>query len=400
VIVYNASEEMRDIMFNFTKEELLTKQAYWTAQEIYQQPVTWLKTLTMIEDQWDAIQKFIAPVVSASDYDVVFTGAGTSEFAGNVLYAALNRKYGYHVHSFATTDLVSSPRLYLAKDKPTLLISFGRSGNSPESVAAVKLADQVCEQLYHLVITCNEQGQLVEWSKAHARAYTITLAPETHDQSFAMTSSFTNMILAAYLALSDIHWLKPLVVHYAECAQQLLDQQDQLIRQVIDYGFQRIVYLGSNVLKGIAQESALKILELTAGNVATMFDSPLGFRHGPKSIINDQTLTVLYLCDHQYGRQYEVDLLKEMSGQRKGNKIFLVGSQLDELSKLADWSLELGYDGDDEVLGGLVKVCVAQMLALFKSLCLGITSDNPCPSGEVNRVVQGVTVYPYEKEQG
>ena len=31
----------------------------------------------------------------------------------------------------------------------------------------------------------------------------------------------------------------------------------------------------------------------------------------------------------------------------------------------------------------------------MQSLSLGITPDNPCPTGEVNRVVKGVTLYPY-----
>lgn len=383
-------------MFNLTNDELLSRKAYWTAQEIFQQPTTWLKTLNLIANQLEKIKSFIQPVITAKDFDIVFTGAGTSEFAGNALYAALNQHYQYHVHSYATTDLVSAPQAYLSPDKPTLLISFGRSGNSPESVAAVNLADQVTTQLYHLIITCNEQGQLVQWGKNHPRAYTITLAPETHDQSFAMTSSFTNMILAAYLALGQVTEVE--VMAAVAKAKHLVEEQYQLINRVVQqYQFKRIVYLGSNALKGIAQESALKMLELTAGQVATMFDSPLGFRHGPKSIINDETLTVLYLSDDQYVRQYEVDLLKEMSSQRKANKLLVVGNQLTQADRqLADWSVDLGNSKLDGILGGITYVIIAQLLALFKSLSLGITPDNPCPSGEVNRVVQGVTVYPYQ----
>jgi tagatose-6-phosphate ketose/aldose isomerase len=36
----------------------------------------------------------------------------------------------------------------------------------------------------------------------------------------------------------------------------------------------------------------------------------------------------------------------------------------------------------------------AQYLALFTSLEHGKTPDNPFPSGEVSRVVRGVTIYP------
>ena len=57
-----------------------------------------------------------------------------------------------------------------------------------------------------------------------------------------------------------------------------------------DTGVSRVVYLGSDVLKGVAQESALKVLELTAGKVVALHDSPMGFRHGPKSVTDDDTV--------------------------------------------------------------------------------------------------------------
>ena len=75
------------------------------------------------------------------------------------------------------------------------------------------------------------------------------------------------------------------------------------------------------------------MLELNAGKIVTMFDTPLGFRHGPKSIIDNTTLTVLYLSDGEYQRQYELDLLKEMSGQRKENRIMVVCNAPCELAK-------------------------------------------------------------------
>ena len=166
------------------------------------------------------------------------------------------------------------------------------------------------------------------------------------------------------------------------------------------YDFKRIVYLGSNTLKGTSQESALKMLELTAGRVVTMYDTPMGFRHGPKSIVDDTTLTVVYLSDDAYTRQYEIDLLKEMSGQRKGNKIVAVMSKEDEAVKaLVDHTVVFGLKEDYEnILLGLDYIMFAQTLAVLKSLSLQITPDNPCPTGEVNRVVKGVTLYPYTRK--
>ena len=151
-------------------------------------------------------------------------------------------------------------------------------------------------------------------------------------------------------------------------------------------------------MKGISQESALKMLELTAGEVVTMYDTPLGFRHGPKSIVDDDTLTVIYISDNAYSRQYEIDLIKEMSGQRKGNKIVVMNGKCDEIKELVDYVVEFDIDGKfDNILLGFDYIILAQTVAVLKSLAMGKTPDNPCPTGEVNRVVKGVTLYPYSK---
>ena len=217
-----------------------------------------------------------------------------------------------------------------------------------------------------------------------------------------MTSSFTNMYLAAYLCfnLSSINDNISIIDKICESTQDFLDNNYTAARQIVEeYDFQRIVYLGSNALKGIAQESSLKMLELTAGKVVTMYDTPLGFRHGPKSIIDDTTLTVVYVSDDEYTRKYELDLIKEISGQRKGNKLAVVyNGECEDIKSLADYSFS--YDSvsnADNIELGLAYITFAQTLAVLKSLAIGLTPDNPCPSGEVNRVVKGVTLYPYTR---
>ena len=184
----------------------------------------------------------------------------------------------------------------------------------------------------------------------------------------------------------------------AVAGQHFLDDQFGLAQKIVDeFDYNRIVYLGNIGLKGVAQESALKTLELTAGKVATMYDSELGFRHGPKSIIDNNTLTVAYLSDDEYRRRYELDLVKEMAHQRKGNKIAVVyNHDCEGIEELADYPVQIKVGADMEnVLLGLDFILFAQTIALMKSLSLGITPDNPCPTGEVNRVVKGVTLYPY-----
>ena len=377
--------------------------ATFTLSEIYQQPATWEKTCRQIKEHKDELQKFIDQVIKCEDFDVILTGAGTSEFVGNALFAHLSQLLDHKVKSYGTTDIVATPEAYLSRTKPTLLISFGRSGNSPESVGAVDAAESVCDNVYHLFVTCNKDGALSKRAAETQNCYAINLTDETHDQSFAMTSSYSNMYLATYLCfhLNELPEVFTKVQAIAEAGQSFLDKGYGVAQDIVDsYDFKRIVYLGSNTLKGTSQESALKMLELTAGRVVTMYDTPMGFRHGPKSIVDDTTLTVVYLSDDAYTRQYEIDLLKEMSGQRKGNKIVAVMSKEDETVKaLVDHTVVFGLKEDYEnILLGLDYIMFAQTLAVLKSLSLQITPDNPCPTGEVNRVVKGVTLYPYTRK--
>ena len=392
------------MIFGKDTKEWESLKGIFTATEINQQPATWRKTIKQVEDHKEEIKAFIENVTKHDDFDIILTGAGTSEFVGNAIFTYVSQKTNFKTKTYATTDIVSSPENYLSQNKPTLLISYGRSGNSPESVGAVEVADEVCgKNVYHLFITCNHEGALSKAAQTRDNAYAINLTPETHDQSFAMTSSFSNMMLATLLcfSLDNYDEVKAELEDIITTGEKMLVNKWEFFKNIVeDYNFNRIVYLGANCLKGIAQESQLKILELTAGKVATMYDSPMGFRHGPKSIINDDTLTVIYLSDNPYTRQYEVDLIKEMSPQRKGNKLVAVMNKMDEeVAGLVDYAFAFELEKEHEnAFLGFDYIMAAQVLALFKSLSYNITPDNPCPTGEVNRVVKGVILHPYTKK--
>jgi len=388
--------------FNMNEEKMKELDCIYTASEIAQQPSTWLKTLNQIKLMKDELKAFVDLTVKQADFDIVLTGAGTSEFVGNSIYSYLNTKLNHKVKSYGTTDIVETPENYLSKTKPTLLVSYGRSGNSPESMAAINVANKVCQNIKHLIITCNPNGAMSVDGKKDPNAFVIDLTPETHDKSFAMTSSYSNMYLASMLALTldEFAENEKAFTKIAEVAQKYIDSGYQVIEPIMkDFDYKRLVYLGANCFKGMAQESALKTLELTAGKVVALFDTPMGFRHGPKSVINPETLTVVYLSDDEYQRKYEFDIINEMSKERNGNKIMAISSYDDEkIKSLVDYfySFDLA-DRYNNIFLGLAYICVAQTIGMFKSLALGNTPDNPCSTGTVNRVVKGVIIYDYNK---
>ena len=165
------------------------------------------------------------------------------------------------------------------------------------------------------------------------------------------------------------------------------------IRTLAEAKKQRFVYLGSGPLEGLAHESALKMLELTAGEVVTYFDSPLGFRHGPKSALDGDTLAVVYVSTDPYTRRYDLDIIAEIRAQLGQDAVVVISTEPIPATHGPAFVLP-GLDGLDDARVALPYLVFAQYLALFTALERGKTPDNPFPSGEVNRVVQGVTIYP------
>ena len=370
-----------------------------TAKEIIQQPDTWRESVKNLIKNKIEIKSFIDSFLSKKEFRIILTGAGTSAFAGEVCEPYLTSLLNKRVEAIATTDLVASPKSYFIKDIPTLLVSFARSGNSPESVHAVNLASQLVDDLYQIVITCNENGKLAKNTVNDEKSLLLLMPPQTNDLGFAMTSSFTTMVLNAMAVfnINNIENFSSDVDKLSNSVNDFIENNIEKVTSLSNEDFERIVYLGSSTSKGIARESALKVLELTAGKVNASYDTPLGFRHGPKSVVDDKTVSVIYISNDEYTRQYDLDLAKEMLAHKKNDKVVIVGDNIEEdILNKADYVFNvenINYTVENEVLLPLQQIIFGQMLSFLKSVNLGITPDNPCPTGEVNRVVQGVILH-------
>ncbi|MCL2837201.1 MAG: adhesin, partial [Defluviitaleaceae bacterium] len=140
---------------------------------------------------------------------------------------------------------------------------------------------------------------------------------------------------------------------------------------------------------------ALKMMELTNGAVAAGYNGSTEFRHGPKTVLNPKTLTVHFISNVPFTAQYDLDLLNQLYQEKDGNKIVALfdgtGIQADLTIPYQDKGYKVGAD----VCAGLQGLVFMQLLSMHTSLALGVPTDNPSPKGLVNRVVQGVTVYPY-----
>lgn len=347
--------------------------SYETAFEICSQPDKWKLLYEDYLKKEKEIFSFFEKIGLDETFDIIFTGAGSSEYIGNILVPILSTTKKYTFKSVATTDIVTNPEMYLKENKKTLLISFARSGDSPESVATINLANKIVKNIFHLFITCNKEGHLAKIGYDMENVYTFLMPEGTNDKGFAMTSSLSCMLLTALL----IFYKPKNVLEMIEKVRNNYISSISEIHELSKLDNERIVILGSGPFKGLSQELALKVMELTAGKCIAKFDSTLGFRHGPKSIINSKT--IVFICNNpiEYASKYDIDLYEEIRDDGITKDLYI-------------------YKVNGDILEAIFTYLVkGQIYAFFKSQYFNLETNNPFPEGEVNRVVKKFKIYEY-----
>ncbi len=371
---------------------------FYTSSEIASQPDLWIKLYNEYNLYKNRLNSFLKDLLNNKDISVILTGAGSSAYIGEVLLGVFSNRFSNPVYAVATTDLVTHPELYFKKQNKYLLISFARSGNSPESSQAVILSEKLSGNVYHLIITCNDQSELLDIVSLKNK-FVFLLPPETNDKGLAMTASFTSMLLAGLL-ISRINCpdddLVEQLLLLQKYGNKILSEYAPDIQKVASLDFKRAVFLGSGMLKGIARESQLKLQELTDGKIICKHDSFMGFRHGPKAVLDKNTLVVYLLSNSNYAGLYEKDLVAAIASS--GKILLSIGIMENDIPD-ADIDLrfilsENGKQLQEDFLA-VVSVLPAQLLGLFKSIHLGLNPDSPSESGMIHRVVKGVNIYPY-----
>ena len=387
-------------MLDYTKEELLELGAEITTREIYQQPDVWKEAFEAYQEKREEIAAFLQDIAAKHDYiKVILTGAGTSAYVGDTLVPYFKEVYDerkWNFNAIATTDIVANPQTYLKKEVPTVLVSFARSGNSPESVATVDLAKALVDELYQVTITCAAEGELALQAHGDDRNLLLLQPAASNDAGFAMTSSFTSMMLTALLVFDPEEFSvksKRFEV-LSNLSRKVLDNAAD-VKELVDLEFNRVIYLGAGPFFGLAHEAQLKILELTAGQVVTMYESPVGFRHGPKSLINEDTVVLVFGTTTDYTRKYDLDLIREVAGDQIARRVVLLSDQAFGLENVKEVVLGCGGVLND-VYRVFPYIVYGQLFALLTSLKVGNRPDTPSPTGTVNRVVQGVIIHEFK----
>jgi len=381
---------------NYNVEELQQNGGLFTAKEISNQPDLWKKTFLKILKEKRQISDFLDKVWENDCPYIILTGAGTSAFIGEALVGIFQKELGITCRAIATTDIITHPENYFIKNRPTLLISFARSGDSPESVGTLEIAREHCDNLYELTITCNKHGLLAKKAD-NKHSHVFLLPDEANDRSLAMTGSFSSMLLACLLILNirKIEQMEPVVNRVSDLGRHILNEYLPALKKMAEIDFKRVVFLGSGSLFGTAHESHLKVQELSSGKVIGKFDSFLGFRHGPKAVVDNSTLVIYLLSNNSFAIPYELDLIRNVKETNAGEKSIAIGNHMSDGEFKFDLSIQFpgGTEDIPEDFLSVFYVLPAQIIGFYKSLNLGLSPDSPSKDGSISRVVQGVKIY-------
>ncbi|MCY1585331.1 SIS domain-containing protein [Staphylococcus pettenkoferi] len=363
-----------------------------TYKEIRQQPEMWRRTRNIVADRQHDFDAFVTRINDYADgrpVKVLFTGAGSSAYVGDTLrLSEINQLHpGWEFENVSTTHFVTNPQSFIESNKVYVVVSFARSGNSPETKGTVELANQITPHVFHIFITNNKDGFLAQYEADNI--FRIVLPEETNDKSLAMTSSFSTMLLAAYLLFGG-----QVTDHFYETIEKYFTELEIVVNQVASNNqFRKVFYVGTGLIGELTREVALKLNELTGGRIEIQRETTLGFRHGPKAGLNDNSLFIMLRSNDAYRRRYETDLIYEIEDGQTDYDILILGR--DEADSEFATELDFVADFNDFELA-LTYLIFGQLLASKKSVSFGLNPDNPSPDGFINRVVKGVTIYEYE----
>src|SRR5262249_43549785 len=357
-----------------------------TLREILQQPQTWRRTFERVQSSSGPIAEFLEGVgIGAKPVNVFLVGAGTSDYIGKCVCALLQKSWRCNVQSVPSTDLLTNMEDHVIPDRDYLWISFSRSGDSSEGVGVLEQALTLVPRVKHLIITCNRNGKMARSFESQNNVLSFVLDDEVNDRGLAMTSSFSNMVIAAQ-ALAHLQTFVTygaIVESLARSASLLLPVAMSVCERIVEQGFSKVCFLGAGPLKGVAIESALKVLELTGGRVIGFGESFLGLRHGPLSAGDGDTLVVAFLSADSRRRAFELDLLREIQDKKLTGNFLIVAPTQVETPFTDMLNLQLSESISDLYLPPLF-VLAGQLLGMFASLREGLRPDEPSPRGAIS----------------
>jgi len=388
-------------LLDLSREEKIERGLLYTPAEIAQQPATWESTFSIFQEHRTRLAEFLGDAGFGDPVcpkPVVFlVGAGTSDFVGRSLVHLLRRLWKCEVIAIPSTSLLTHGEEWLIPGQRYVWISFSRSGDSPEGVSVLEKALVSHPDIHHIVVSCNAEGRMIRCTAGKRQAFAVALDDAVNDRALAMTSSFSNMVVFGQ-CMAHVHnftQYEAILSQLVEAGKTFLPHAADAAAALAAEPFERVCFIGSGALEGVAVESGLKVLELTAGRILTMAESAMGLRHGPMAALDKTTLLVAFLSSDEKVARYERDLLQELKRKRLVKTQIAVGGHsgppLDGFAE-RHLSPDIRTAVPDDCRPP-VDVLFGQLLGLFFSLRCNLRPDRPSPDGVISRVVQNVRIY-------
>jgi glucosamine--fructose-6-phosphate aminotransferase (isomerizing) len=198
--------------------------------------------------------------------------------------------------------------------------------------------------------------------------------PAAQEKSLAQTRSFSSMAIvveAIVGLLSNLDQQRDLG-KLVTTAERLLTSYAKLAQQLgTDKTIERFFFLGSGALYSIACEAMLKMKEMSLSYSEAYH--VLEFRHGPMSMVNNQTLVVGLISET--AAQHEAAVLKQMKGQ--GARILALAED-DYGLGFEEWTDFVHLQsGLPQWLHPVIYLPVLQLMAYHRAMSRGLNPDKP-----------------------
>lgn len=333
-----------------------------TIAEILSEPATWNSCLKAMEQSGE-LQSLNEKLPRNVEW--VFIGCGSSFYLAQAAAASWTTLTGEKSRALPASEITLFPQLFPAACQPVLIT---RSGYTSEALQAAEYLETKLH-LETLAITCGT-GTPIENVASHC--VKLTAADE---KSTVMTRSFTSMLIT----LQSLAAIRGKRGEFLAALGGLSDQvagRFNAIHGTIkslaeSRTFADYVFLGQGPFFGIAQESMLKVKEMSC-SYAQCFHT-LEFRHGPKAIVSPETLITFIISESGFAA--EVQVLEEI--KKLGGTTLAISNSCDStIRRAADYSVELSLDVP-ETARAAASVIPGQLLGFYTGIKKGLNPDEP-----------------------
>lgn len=260
--------------------------------------------------------------------------------------------------------------------KGDIVIAISQSGETADTLAAVKLARQKGAKVIGI---CNVVGSSIP-RETDAGVYTHA-GPEI---GVASTKAFTTQVTVLAMMAFEIGHLKGIIsdAYYKELITELVSIPDKIEKAlgVNDQAFElskifkechNALYLGRGYLFPVALEGALKLKEISYIHAEGYPAAEM--KHGPIALI-DENMPVVVVATKDDTYEKIINNIQEIKA-RKGKVIAIVTEGDDIISKMADYVLEVPETMS--VFAGLLAVIPLQLLSYHIAVLRGCNVDQP-----------------------